>query len=124
MNTSESSEMNNHQEACKTYIEQTKLLTTLASGFIVAPAVVPDLLKVAVIGPIVGAEIFFVISVLAGYLTIAAIAGSQHIGEYNVYSPTVRAFGLVQFMAYLGGIALFGYWFVLAHMTSLGNMPK
>lgn len=124
MNKLESSQINNHQEACKTYIEQTKLLTTLASGFIVAPAVVPDLLKVAAIGPIVGAEILFVISVLAGYLAIAAIAGSQHIGEYNVYRPAVRVFGLAQFLAYLGGIALFGYWFVLAHMTSLANIPK
>jgi len=99
------------QEACKTFIEQTKLLTSLASAFIIAPAVVPNLTKVVLGWPIIVTEILFVLSVLAGYIALGAIAGSQNRGEYDVYRPAVMRWGLAQFVTYLVGIGLFGYWF-------------
>lgn len=114
---------NHRQEACKTFIEQTKLLTSLASAFIIAPAVVLDLLGVVLVWPIIGAEVLFVISVLAGYIAMGAIAGTQNKGDYDVYRPAVRISGLIQFFTYLAGIALFGYWFVMSYSSSIGGTP-
>ncbi|HLG36804.1 MAG TPA: hypothetical protein VI338_01605 [Nitrososphaera sp.] len=123
MNTLDSRNISHREEACKTFIEQTKLLTSLASAFIVAPAVVFDLIGVIWVWPIIGAEMLFVISVLAGYIAMGAIAGTQNKGEYDVYRPAARISGLIQFFAYLTGIALFGYWFLVSYSNTIVSKP-
>ena len=103
------------KEACKTYLEQTKLLVTLASAFIFAP---PGLVAILKEKPsvkfgqdelywLIAAEVLFLCSVLAGYVAIAALAGSQDVGRYDVYRPAVRWASLIQFLAYLFGVAVF-----------------
>ena len=116
-------------EACKTYIEQTKLLVTLASAFIVAPAaLVPYFSATArVIGlqvemavrPILYAEYSFVGSVLAGYVVLATIAGSQYLGNFNVHRLATRLFSLLQIATYLFGLYRFVRFLseVLQHTT-------
>src|SRR5215831_4406188 len=103
------------KEACKTYIEQTKLLVTLASAFLFAPAALIGILKDK---PAVGlsnaqfrwfvvAEICFIISVLAGYIVLGTLTGSQHAGQFDVFRPATRGFSLAQFGAYLIGLIVF-----------------
>jgi hypothetical protein len=122
MGIPDSEKIKHRQEACKTFIEQTKLLTSLASAFIIAPAVVSNFLKASLIWPIIAAELLFVVSVLAGYIALGAIAGSQHRGNPDVHRPAVRLWGLTQFIAYLGGIGLFGYWFIISYPSAtIGN---
>lgn len=107
------------KEACKTFIEQTKLLVTLASAFVVAPAaVIPlfiskDHIPVAavLVRPFLCAEISFVFSVLAGYVVLATIAGYQHQGLFNVHRPATRISSLVQIILYLVGLWEF-IWFL------------
>jgi hypothetical protein len=105
--------------ACNTFVEQTKLLTSLASAFIVAPAVVKGFTDLVLGWQVFGAEILFVISVLGGYFTLAAITGTQFKGIYNVYRPAIQWGGRIQFFAYVFGIALFGWW--LASYPSLST---
>jgi len=85
------------REAVKTYIEQTKLLVSLSSAFILAPAAalpfigntgtVPAYSKFVFL---VWGEILFVISVLAGYLVLGTIAGGQHLNSFNVFRPATK----------------------------------
>lgn len=103
-------EKSDKQEACKTFIEQTKLLTSLASAFIIAPAVVKGFTELVLNRKVFVAETAFVISVVAGYTALGAISGTQFRGEYNVHRPAVKWSGLIQFCAYLLGIVLFGWW--------------
>ena len=105
----------NKQEACRTYVEQTKLLVTLASAFVVVPAGIlaldPARLGAvrACVCHIVAAEICFVVSVLAGYIVLGTVAGSQFNGSYNVYRPATMITSWVQILTYLGGLSLFVY---------------
>jgi hypothetical protein len=103
------------KEACKTYLEQTKLLVTLASAFLFAPAALVGILKdktqvgltnAQIIWFIV-AEVFFILSVLAGYIVLGSVTGSQHSGEFNVFRPATRCFSLLQFGFYLAGLIVF-----------------
>ena len=79
------------KEAVKTYIEQTKLLVTLASAFLFAPAGLVSILKDRTsldrgqLGWFIAAEIFFILSVLVGYVVLASLSGSQAANEFNVY---------------------------------------
>ena len=103
------------KEACKTYIEQTKLLVTLASAFLFAPAGFVLILKdrsAANIGTLylnwfLVLECFFVVSVIAGYVALGALSGSQHDGSFDVHRDAVRRASLVQFISYLLGIVFF-----------------
>ncbi|MEM1448705.1 MAG: hypothetical protein AAF726_11440 [Planctomycetota bacterium] len=104
-------ELEGPKAACETFIQQTKLLTSLASAFVVAPVLVkPDSIEVT--GWLLAAEIALLVSLLAGYVTLAAVAGTQHKGKFNVYAPTIRVFAHAQFFPYVIGVALFLYWLV------------
>jgi hypothetical protein len=100
------------KEACQTYVEQTKLLVTLASAFVVAPAALVPLLygKDAVhptaklLAFFFRSEALFVASVLAGYFVLATIAGSQHKGNFDVHRLATRLFSLAQIACYLLGM--------------------
>jgi hypothetical protein len=98
-------------EACKTYVEQTKLLVTLASAFLVAPAAFlaldPAKLKISsgAATLIVFFEIAFIVSVVCGYVVLGTIAGAQDDGSFNVYRGATRFWAILQFLAYLGGLA-------------------
>ena len=115
------------KEACKTYIEQTKLLVTLASAFVVAPAAMIPLLSGTgrltashdMILRFLWSEIAFIVSVLAGYFALATIAGSQHVNEFNVHRPATRIVSIAQIVAYL-----FGLWqFVQFLLSILKSSP-
>ena len=103
------------RDACNTYIEQTKLLVTLASAFVVAPAAVIPFIagkdKIAAVASFVRellwAEGAFVLSVLMGYVVLATIAGWQHRNEYNVFRPATMICSRIQITAYLVGLVLF-----------------
>jgi hypothetical protein len=107
--------MNGKQEAVKTYIEQTKLLVTLASGFLLAPAAAVSFFHSSSaqapthpsIRLFAAAEILLVLSVLFGYAVLASIAGAQHREEFNVYRPATRLFSLFQILLYIGGLVCF-----------------
>lgn len=98
--------------ACQTFVEQTKVLVTLASAFVVAPAAVKAILDLRIDRWIIAAEILFIVSVLASYFALASVSGSQHKGKFDVYAWQVRTSGLVQFFSYLIGLCLFFYWLV------------
>lgn len=103
------------KEACKTYIEQTKLLVTLASAFLVAPAGLAAMLKdkeaAALSGTHLGwlitTELLFIASVLMGYIVLGCVAGSQDDSSFDIYRPMTRFSSLFQFALYLGGLASF-----------------
>ena len=109
-----SSNLDNKKAACATYIEQTKLLVTLASAFIVAPAALVTLIK-AQNGALVSgevrhfviAELLFVASVLAGYVVLGTLSGSQDAGDFDVFRTATRTTSLLQLLFYLGGIVVF-----------------
>ena len=110
-----SEQRDNRKEACKTYLEQTKLLVTLATAFLIPPAAVQVLAHCVSPWLFVTSELFFVGSVLAGYITFAALAGSQDMGEFDVHRPAVRN-------ASLGQIALFALG-LLAFLTLVMQCP-
>jgi hypothetical protein len=103
------------KEAAKTYLEQTKLLVTLASAFLFAPAGLVAILKdrsaagltVKQLSWFIVAEICFVVSVLAGYIVLGTLAGSQDAGKFDIFRPATRCFSLLQFGAYLAGLIMF-----------------
>lgn len=103
------------KEALKTFIEQTKILITLASGFVLAPPAVLSFLRRPEGKPAPAlpwarftcAEGLLVASILAGYLVLSTIAGTQHQGIYDVHRPATRICSLLQIGFYLGGVVLF-----------------
>lgn len=103
------------KEALKTFGEQTKILITLASGFVLAPPAVLSFLRKPDGKPVVSlpwvqfawAEGLLLSSVLFGYVVLSTIAGSQHQGEYDVHRPATRIFSLLQIGSYLVGVVLF-----------------
>lgn len=103
------------KEACKTYIEQTKLLVTLASAFLFAPAGLVAILKDRAAANISHAgiawfiviEALFIGSVVFGYIVLGSLAGSQDKGDFDVFRPATRVISLFQFVFYLGGISMF-----------------
>jgi hypothetical protein len=107
--------VNGKSEALKTYVEQTKLLVTLASGFVLAPAAAvsffhpsdpkhPAHLSVRLF---FAAEILLILSVISGYVVLGSIAGSQHDEDFNVYRPATRVLSLIQLLLYLAGLWCF-----------------
>ncbi len=103
------------KEACKTYIEQTKLLVTLSSAFLFAPAGLVAILKDRSTAKLSGSDIWallaiecmFIFSILAGYVAVASIAGSQDEGKYDVYRKATRFSSLLQIFFYVAGLILF-----------------
>lgn len=104
------------KDACKTYIEQTKLLVALSSAFVLAPVAIIgylrndkglSILSSAEMLHLMLAEGAFVFSILLGYVALGALAGTQNSGEFNVYRRAVRAASIIQFVLYLTGSA---YW--------------
>jgi hypothetical protein len=102
-------------EALKTFIEQTKLLVSLASGFILAPPAVLSLLRKPD-GKVTGfvpwhrffwAEGLLVGSILAGYVVLGTVAGSQYSGDYDVHRLATRVASIIQLFLYLTGIFIF-----------------
>jgi hypothetical protein len=107
--------MADKKAACATYIEQTKLLVTLASAFVVAPpglaAFIKDRSSAGLgrlsIGLFLLTEAFLIASVLAGYVVLGSIAGSQNGGDYDVYRPATRIVSIIQLGLYV--VALIGF---------------
>jgi hypothetical protein len=108
-------DMDGKKEACKTYIEQTKLLVTLASAFLVAPAALvtilngkdaTDLDECEIIW-FLSIEILFIFSVLSGYCVLGSLAGSQDQGSFDVFRTATRWLSLLQFVSYILGIFVF-----------------
>lgn len=97
----------NQKEAVKTYIEQTKVLISLASTFVVAPAAAVVLIDNVSKGWFVVSELAFVVSVLAGYVVFATIAGNQHKGFFNVHDPATRVASLGQIAFFILGLLAF-----------------
>jgi hypothetical protein len=103
------------KEAVKTYIEQTKLLVTLASAFVLAPAGLVAVFKdrVAVglsntqLTLFIIADVLFIASVLLGYVVLGTIAGYQHLDKFDVYRPATMRSSLFQIGTYLLGLAMF-----------------
>ena len=111
------------KEALKTFIEQTKILITLASGFVLAPPAVLSFLRKPMPTPSPGcaappvpslpwerftwAEGLLVASILFGYLVLSTIAGSQHQGDYDVHRRATRVCSVFQIVLYLAGVLLF-----------------
>jgi hypothetical protein len=103
------------KESVATYIEQTKLLVTLSSAFLLAPAGLLALMKDRSGLPIdnwqtlwfVAAELFFIASVLAGYVVLATIAGWQALGRFDIYRPATMRASLFQIFLYLAGLGVF-----------------
>ena len=111
------------KEALKTFIEQTKILITLASGFVLAPPAVLSFLRKPAPTPSPGcavppvsalpwhrfswAEGLLVASILFGYLVLSTIAGSQHQGDYVVHRRATRVCSVFQIVLYLAGVLLF-----------------
>jgi len=116
-----------HKEACKTFLDQTKQLITLASAFLFAPAGFVALVKDTAalqhtdkIALFIAAESCFILSVIFGYVTMGTIAGTQHDGSNDVYRAATRGFSLAQFGTYVIGLVVFGvlalqFWFAPQH---------
>jgi hypothetical protein len=102
-------------EALHTFIEQTKLLVSLASGFVLAPPAVlsflrrPDAKATSPLpwGRFMCAEALLVLSILAGFVVLGTVAGSQYDGSFDVYRSASRFCSLCQLFLYLAGIAMF-----------------
>lgn len=101
----------NGNDACKTYLEQTKLLVTLASAFIIAPIALFEKLQ-TMNSLVIFMELGFVLSVFTGYVVFGTISGTQHKGEYNVYNSNTMLFSRIQI-----GLFLFGLVFFLLSVT-------
>jgi hypothetical protein len=105
------------REACKTYIEQTKLLVALASAFIVAPAAlvpwiagkerIPFDPPEAAVHLLFAAELSFIVSVLMGYVVLATIAGFQQLNKFDVNRSATKWSSRLQIVAYLVGLFIF-----------------
>ncbi|GAB3892481.1 hypothetical protein GCM10028803_05350 [Larkinella knui] len=108
---------NPKNEACKTYLEQTKLLVTLASAFILAPSIFFEKFNFFD-GLTIYYELCFVLSVLFGYVVFGTITGTQHKGEFNVYNRGTMWFSRGQFFLFILGIVLLMFSFNKLKKTS------
>jgi hypothetical protein len=111
-----SGKIDDKKEACKTYIEQTKLLVTLSSAFLVAPPAMLELIHAEKGTPAITevsltqlmiAEFLFIASVLAGYVVLGSITGSQDDGTFDVFRGATRLWSIAQFLLYVCGLVFF-----------------
>lgn len=112
-------ERTNRVESSKTYLEQTKLLVTLSSAFLLPPAFVYTVLKTSSLSLAIITECCFAISATCGYVVFGSIAGSQRAGTYDVYRRATRTFSLIQFSFYLIGIVMF-----VAMVLNIGHVTR
>lgn len=117
-------ELENRKESCKTYLEQTKLLITLASAFLIAPAFIFTVSEDNSLTFLFWAEGSFVLSVLFGYVVFGTISGSQRDGEYDVYRPATRNFSFMQLAVFLAGMIFFVVMFVNLEIKQENFAPK
>ena len=108
----------NRKEACKTYIEQTKLLVTLASAFVLAPVAIIGyvrndkpirVLSLNEIKGLMAAEALYIMSILLGYVVLGALAGAQQDGTFDVFRPAIRVASLLQIALYLIGLLVLAW---------------
>src|ERR1043165_156139 len=92
-------------EACKTYLEQTKLLITLASAFIIAPVAFFDKEQILKYFSL-WMEACFVFSAFLGYVVVGTISGRQFKKEFNLYRRGTRIFSLAQIGAFFTGLII------------------
>ena len=96
---------NPKNEACKTYLDQTKLLVTLSSAFIIAPAIFIE--KIGFFSTIsIFMEACFVLSIFMGYIVFGTISGTQFKGEFDVYNKGTRIFSWAQIGFFMIGLVL------------------
>lgn len=114
--------MENRKEACRTYIDQTKLVVALASGFMLSPAVLisyvrndknAHILHARELVLLIAAEALFVFSILCAYIVLGAVAGEQDSGTFDVYRPVIRGFSIAQLFSYTAGLCLFSWLLVV-----------
>jgi Mn2+/Fe2+ NRAMP family transporter len=110
------------KEASKTYLEQIKLLITLASTFIVAPAVLYKDLEGFSPVLLIFMEACFILSVVLGYVAVGSIAGTQFDGGYNIYRRATKYSSLAQLGSYLVGMILFTVGFLSQPLKE--NVPE
>ena len=101
------SNIDDKKQACKTYIEQTKHLATLASGFIIPPAIILAFIQNVNLIFFILSEVSLIFSVVLSYVVMGCIAGSQDQGTYDIYRPATRIFSLLQFLSYIMGLTFF-----------------
>jgi hypothetical protein len=94
---------NYRNDACKTYLEQTKLLTTLSSAFIIAPVALFEKFQNMNLLVIL-MEVFFIFSIFTGYVVFGTIAGTQHKGDCNVHNKGTTIFSWIQIVFFFLGI--------------------
>ena len=111
-----SGDIDDKKEACKTYVEQTKLLVALSSAFLVAPPAMLELIHAEKGAPAITeaslrqlmiAEFLFIASVLAGYIVLGSTSGSQDDGTFDVFRVATRLWSIVQFLLYICGLVFF-----------------
>lgn len=113
----DASDFDGPKEAVKTYMEQTKLLVTLSSAFVLAPAAVVGIYKDrAAVGLtnaelrwFVISELLFIVSILGGYVVLGTIAGFQMMSKFDVYRPATKWASLFQLATYIAGLVVFIY---------------
>ena len=101
------SNIDDKKEACKTYIEQTKHLTTLASGFIIPPAIILVFIQNVNLILFILSEVLLITSVAVSYIVMGSVVGSQDEGTYDVHRRATRIFSLIQFFSYILGLIFF-----------------
>jgi hypothetical protein len=55
----------------------------------------------------IAAEVCFILSVLAGYVVLGSLTGSQYDGHFDVYRPTTFWVSRFQFATYVIGLIVF-----------------
>src|SRR6266576_3154777 len=108
------------KEAVKTYLEQVKVITALATTLLLTPNVLLTLEKqdtartaLALNLPnwkcwLIGGNLAFLLAIILTYFVYATIAGSLDENKFNINRTATRFFSIAQFIALLAGcVALF-----------------
>lgn len=94
------------------FLSQTKILTTLATTFLIAPYVVfnkwsfirnETFLCLDIYIYVIISSIFFLISILMTYFIYSSISGNADRGVYDVYRAATRFFSILQFSTLILG---------------------
>lgn len=102
--------------AVEKYLEQVRLLTTLASALLVSPAILVAILRFAGEVPAVAADLqqasvylflssgFLVLVIITTYLIYSSVVGRLVSGEVDLYRPATRVFSLLQILFLIAGV--------------------
>jgi len=106
------------------YLEQVKILTTLASALLLSPGFVLALLRIrediglsdkqllhATIA-VGGSSAAFLLTIFFTYFIYSSIAGDLNEGECNIYREETQRFSIMQFVAVLIGCSFY-IWFII-----------